>query len=63
MPQYDWLCDVCGYVMSPTSGIYYVDLGFINNFKESKLWLVLLRYSLDRYNNGSSVVDDKQGTV
>ena len=34
MPQFDWLCDVCGYVMSPTSGIYWVDLGFINNYKE-----------------------------
>ena len=22
MPQFDWLCDVCGCVMSPTSGIY-----------------------------------------
>ena len=36
---------VCGCVMSPTSGIYWVDLGFINNYKESLLWLVLLRYS------------------
>ena len=47
MPQFDWLCDVCGYVMSPTSGIYWVDLGFINNYKEPQLWLVLLRYSAD----------------
>ena len=31
MPQFDWLCDVCGYVMSLTSGIYWVDMGFINN--------------------------------
>ena len=31
--------------MSPTSGIYWVDLGFINNYKEPQLWLVLLRYS------------------
>ena len=28
---------VCGCVMSPTSGIYWVDLGFINNYKESQL--------------------------
>ena len=33
--------------MSPTSGIYWVDLSFINNYKESQLWLVLLRYSAD----------------
>ena len=31
--------------MSPTSGIYWVDLGFINNYKEPQLCLVLLRYS------------------
>ena len=43
----DWLCDVCGCVISPTSGIYWVDLGFINNYKESQLWLVFLRYSVD----------------
>ena len=47
MPQFDWLCDVCGYVMSPTSGIYWVDISFINNYKEHQLWLVLLRYSVD----------------
>ena len=34
IPQFDWLCDVCGYVMSPTLGIYWVDLGIINNYKE-----------------------------
>ena len=45
--QFNWLCDVCGCVMSPTSGIYWVDLGFINNYKELQLWLVLLRYSAD----------------
>ena len=33
--------------MSPTSGIYWVDLGFINNYKEPQLWLVLLRYNTD----------------
>ena len=33
--------------MSPTSGIYWVDLGIINNYKESQLWLVFLRYSAD----------------
>ena len=47
MPQFDWLCDVYGCVMSPTSGIYWVDLDLINNYKESQLWLVLLRYSED----------------
>ena len=47
MPQFDWLYDVCGCVMSPTSGIYWVDLGFINNYKEPQLWLVILRYSAD----------------
>ena len=30
-------CDVCGCVMSSTSSIYWVDLGFINNYKESQL--------------------------
>ena len=43
--QFDWLCDVCGCVMSPTSGIYWVELDFINNYKEPQLWLILLRYS------------------
>ena len=33
--------------MSFTSGIYWVDLGFINNYKEPQLWLVILRYSAD----------------
>ena len=33
--------------MSPTSGIYWVDLSFVNNYKESQLWLVLLRYNAD----------------
>ena len=47
MPQFDWLCDVYGYVMSLTSSIYWVDLGFINNYKKSQLWLILLRYSVD----------------
>ena len=47
MSQFDWLCNVCGCVMSPTSGIYWVELGFINNYKEPQLWLVLLRYSAD----------------
>ena len=47
MPQFEWLCDVCGCVVSPTSGIYRVELGFINNCKEPQLWLVLLRYSTD----------------
>ena len=45
IPQFDWLCDVCGCVMSHTSSIYWVNLGFINNYKEPQLWLVLLRYS------------------
>ena len=47
IPQFDWLCDACGYVMSLTSGIYWVDLSFNNNYKEPQLWLVLLRYSID----------------
>ena len=33
--------------MSPKSGIYWVELGFINNCKEPQLRLVLLRYSAD----------------
>ena len=32
--QFDWLCDMYGCVISPASGIYCVDLGFINNYKE-----------------------------
>ena len=52
IPQFDWLCDVCGCVMSPTSGIYWVDLIFINNYKEPQLWLVILRYSI-RDGNGA----------
>ena len=47
MPQFDWLCDVCECVMSPTLGIYWVDLDFINNYKEFQLWLILLKYSAD----------------
>ena len=47
MPQFDWLCDVCGCVISPTLGIYWVDLDFINNYKEPQLWLVLLKYNVD----------------
>ena len=34
MPQFDWLCDVCGCVMSLTSGIYWVDLDFIKKYNE-----------------------------
>ena len=34
MAQLDWLCDVYGYVMSLTSGIYWIELGFINNYKK-----------------------------
>ena len=40
------LC-VCGRGMSPTSGIYWVDLRFINKYKEPQLWLVLLRYGAE----------------
>ena len=47
MSQFDWLRDVYGCVISLTSGIYWVDLGFINNYKESQLWLIILRYSAD----------------
>ena len=45
MPQFDWLCDMYECVMNPTSGIYWVELSFINNYKKSQLWLVLLKYS------------------
>ena len=38
---------MCGCVMSLTLGIYWVELGFINNYKEPQLQLVLLRYSAD----------------
>ena len=38
---------MCGYVISLTSGIYQIDLDFINNCKEPQLRLVLLRYSTD----------------
>ena len=47
MPQFDCLCDMCGYVTSPTSSIYWVNLGFINNYKEFQLLLILLRYGAD----------------
>ena len=33
--------------MSPTSDIYWVELSFINNYKEPQLWLVILRYIVD----------------
>ena len=33
--------------MSPISGIYWVDFGFINNYKEPQLWLVFLRCCAD----------------
>ena len=47
MSQFDWLCVLCGYVMSHISSIYRVDMGFINNYKESQLWLVILMYNAD----------------
>ena len=47
MPQFYRLSNMCECVMSPTSGIYWVDLGFINNYKQPLLWLVLLRYNAD----------------
>ena len=47
MPKFNWLCDVCGCVMSSTSGIYWVELDFIYNCKASQLLLVLLRYNTD----------------
>ena len=34
MPQFDWLCDVCECMMSLTLGIYWIELGFIYNYKE-----------------------------
>ena len=33
--------------MSIISGIYWVDLSFINNYNEPQLWLVFLKYSAD----------------
>ena len=51
-----WLCDVCGCVMSPTLGISWVDLGFLNDYKEPQLWLVLLRYSANVANTFPWVV-------
>ena len=42
--------------MSPTLGIYWVDLGFTNNYKEPQLRLVLLRYSADVASTFSWVV-------
>ena len=47
MSQYDWLCDVCRCMMSPILSIHWIDLGFINNYKEPQLWLILLKYSAD----------------
>ena len=50
-----FFCDVsiwlimcmCEYAMSLISSIYRVDMGFINNYKESQLWLVILMYNTD----------------
>ena len=56
MPQIDWMGDVCGCVMSPTSAIYSVDLAFINNYKELQLRLVLLRDSANVANAFPCVV-------
>ena len=47
-PNFDWLCNMYWCMMSLTSDIYWVDLGFIKNYKESQLWLVLLRYSANK---------------
>ena len=52
--QFDWLCDVCGYVMSPTLGIYWVDLGFIKKMLGHKT----LRY---KYTATSSRERDELG--
>ena len=38
---------MCGCVMCPTLDIYWVELGFINNYKKSQLCLVILRYNAD----------------
>ena len=38
---------MCGCVISPTLGIYWVELDYINNYKESQLRLVILRCSAD----------------
>ena len=43
-----WLIVWCVWVwMSLTLGICWVNLGFMNNYKEPQLWLVLLRYNAD----------------
>ena len=52
--QFDWLCDVCGCVMSPTLGIYWVDLGFIKKMLGHKT----LRY---KYTATSSRERDELG--
>ena len=47
MSQFDWLSDVCGCVLNPTSDIYWVELDFIKTCKEPQLWLALSWYSAD----------------
>ena len=42
--------------MSPTSGIYWIDLSFINNYNEPQLCLILLKYSVDVTSDFSWVV-------
>ena len=56
MPQFNLLWDVCGCVISLTLGIYEVELGFINNGKVPRLWLVLLSYNADVASTFSWVV-------
>ena len=65
MSQFDWLCVLCVYAISPISSIYRVDMGFINNYKESQLWLVILMYNADVANVFPWVVtyDIKTGSV
>ena len=41
-----WLIVWCVWVCDESHiGIYWIELDFINNYKEPQLWLVLLRYS------------------
>ena len=56
---------MCEYAMSHISSIYRVDMGFINNYKESQLWLVILMYNADVANVFPWVVtyDIKTGSV
>ena len=59
IPQFDWVCNVCRCVMSLTSGIYWVDLSFFNNYSADVVsafpWvvtkMVCIRYQSNYYIN------------